>query len=439
MISSPIGTAEYANEYNLCVPGILSVISLYDNSVRLNGQEMSDSSKAVRINYNLSIYGVAIMAIDQMIQTDLPVASLQSLRGLTLFTPPGISVETVKYPILQAGILASPDPIENLSIYDHPESWYGLERDTILAMRRHLYSVVASINSREMQPRHLIDSLQTIALSVSPLAIGVEVEGLPPRHLHSSGFQVPTGPVIRTRSLEILSKPEISHVAKKTSEKDIPAAEGIWRLFEYDYSLEQIARMLAVGLLGMQKNRRMMPMKNAFRVVIDAFINRTIMNLIDRPVVDEWRIFTDHYCGDHFVVLIRPGEPRVDYVLFQQYDGEVSKGFSLDGPKYPSTDGRTAAYANSARFSAYRYLLRESINAHVTIFHHSILRENRILGAWSARAGVSSALQKSPIVLSSPEQVTGILDTILTPGLDVWLHDTPLTERIFPQNALSVK
>ncbi len=78
----------------------------------------------------------------------------------------------------------------------------------------------------------MIETLQTIALSVSPVVLGVEVSTLPPRRLHSLGGQLPASPSIIMKSIEILSDPEISRVAQKITEKDIPASDQLLRLAE---------------------------------------------------------------------------------------------------------------------------------------------------------------------------------------------------------------
>ncbi len=370
------------------------------------------------------------MAIEQVMQTRLPIEDLQFLKSHTLFTPPGIFIETARYPILNAGVLASPYPLETLSIYDHPESWRGLGRDAILAMRRHLYSIVIPVNAREMQPKQIIDSLQTIALSVNPVALGVEVEGLPPRHLYSSEGQLPAGPVVKARSLEILSKPEISRVAQKITDKDIPAAEGIWKLFEYDYSLEQITRILAVGLLGMKKNRRMMTIRSAYRIVIDTYINEVIMNLIDQSQIEDFEIYIGKCCNDSFTILASPGESRVDYIRLEKYGPHISRGVSIDDPKLSRDDSRAGNFANFARYSAFRHLLKKQANAHLIIFHHTAISENQIITPWIARAGTHDALSKDPIVIQDLNGAIEILDSILPLGLKTWVHDTPLINRV---------
>ncbi|MCK5388943.1 MAG: hypothetical protein KAJ36_00525, partial [Candidatus Thorarchaeota archaeon] len=78
------------------------------------------------------------MALDQVQTTQMQFGQPTTNKSLTAFSPPGIIVEAAKYPILMAGVLASTEPSEWLSIHDHPESWSGLNREAILRMRKQL-------------------------------------------------------------------------------------------------------------------------------------------------------------------------------------------------------------------------------------------------------------------------------------------------------------
>jgi hypothetical protein len=331
-------------------------------------------------------------------------------------------MQTDKYPILSGGVLASTEPLEWLSIYDHPEAWEGLNRESILSMRRHLYQFAISINARDMQPRDTVESLQTIALSVTPVALGVEVTSVPPRHLHTRGGLLPCSPTVQVKS--------ISNVAKRITEKDVPASESIWSLLDYDYSLDRIARLMSVGLLGRLANRRLIPMKSAYKATIDSFISRAVMELVEKPFADTAKMHLANLFGETFTIIMQPGEPRVDYIGIEQLGDKTSRGTSFEDLKYPDTDPRTSVFADHARFSVYSDLVKEKTSYHVTVFHSFQDRRNAILGPWIARAGVKRALETTPVFLDSETNVRTILESVLRPSLDAWAHDTPLLERL---------
>jgi len=368
------------------------------------------------------------MALDQVETTQMQLGQVASSRHITAFSPPGIAVEAAKYPILKAGILASTEPSEYLSIFDHPESWMGLDREAIKSMRRQLYRFVVPINARTMEPSQYVEVLQTIALSVSPVAFEVETASLPPRGLYQLGGQLPASTPVEVSSLEIVSDPEISRVAKRITELDIPASEAAWKLLDYDYSLDQVARMMSVGLLGKLENRRFVPTRGAYKAIIDSFISRTLMELADRPSSSNFRIGCSETHGENFTVLIQPGDPKVDYFRIERREQGFQRDVSLDGVKNVTLDSRTSVYADHARFSSYQDLIKREESGHVTIFHYARSNGNNILGPWLVRAGVNAALEADQLVLDTRETAITVLDSLLTPDISIWTKKETLLD-----------
>ncbi|MFW9795057.1 MAG: hypothetical protein ACFFEE_12185, partial [Candidatus Thorarchaeota archaeon] len=293
------------------------------------------------------------MAIGHVRTTQMQLGHANNNRQLTVYSPPGLSVEAAKYPMMKAGILASINPREHLSIFDHPESWQGLDREAILAMRRELYRFSVPVNARAIEYSEFVEVLQTLALSVSPVAIEVEASKLPRRNLNPLGGQLPTSPSVEVNSVEIVSEPEVSRVAKRITQLDIPASESTWKLLDYDYSLDQVARLMSVGLLGRIDSRRLVPTRGAYKAVIDAYINRGLIELIEKPTVSSYRLFSSELLGDDFTILAQPGEPRVDYLRIERTNRMLERGSSFERFKRAVTDPKTAVYSDHARFSAY--------------------------------------------------------------------------------------
>ena len=291
------------------------------------------------------------MALNQVQTTQLQFGQPVNNRQLTAFGPPGIVVEAAKYPVLMASVLASTEPSEFLSIFDHPEAWHGLDRDAILAMRKNLHRFTIPIDARAMEPEDIIDVFQTIALSVSPVAIEVETSDLPLKRLSPLGGQLPASPSANIKSIEILSEPEISRVAKRIIEQDIPAAEAAWKLLDYEYTLDQVARLMSVGLLGKLDNRRFVPTRGAYKAVIDGFVSRSLIEMIEKSMSTSYRLGISELFGENFTILSQPGEPRVDYVRLERTNDGLEHGVSIQGNKNQTTDAKTSVFSDHARFS----------------------------------------------------------------------------------------
>lgn len=368
------------------------------------------------------------MALDHVRTTQLQFGQPTTNRQLTAFSPPGVIVEASKYPILMAGVLASTEPSEWLSIYDHPESWGGLDREAILRMRKRLYRFTIPIDARAMEPMSIVDTLQTIALSVSPVAIEVETSSLPSRKLSTLGGQLPASPTVNIKSIDIVSEPEISRVAKRITEQDIPAAAAAWKLLDYEYTLDQVARLMSVGLLGRLDNRRLVPTRGAYKAVIDGYVSRSLIELTEKPIATSFRLGVSELFGENFTVLAQPGEPQVDYLRIERTADGLDHGVSLQGVKNITTDSKTSVFSDHARFSAFSDLVKRKESAHLTIFHFSRNNNNSILGPWLVRAGVRAALESDQVELDTKENALMVLKSFLAPDISVWTQDNPLLD-----------
>ena len=370
------------------------------------------------------------MAVEDagMIQTKLD----DSFRGRTIpaVTPPGIMVEGVKYPIVRASVLAATEGSEFISIYDHPEAWRGLDTEAILSMRRHLYRFGFQVDARTMEPSRYVETLQTIALSVNPLALSIDAGHVPYRDLVPLGGLLPASPQVDVRDIAIVNEPEISKVAEWITNEDMPAADAVWKLLDYEYTLDQVARLMSVGLLGSFGKRRMLPTKSAYKACIDAFVNRCIMELIDRPLTSNFTLSSFEAYGDVFTVFTQPGMPRVDYLRIQRNQAEIERGSSFEGVKNLSLDPKTSIFADHARFSVYSDFLQKNRGAHVTVFHLSRSEKSDILGPWRVRAGVRGALESDTLELDTRENALAVLGSLLSPNLAVWTQDSILAETL---------
>ncbi|MFW9786967.1 MAG: hypothetical protein ACFFE2_00285 [Candidatus Thorarchaeota archaeon] len=368
------------------------------------------------------------MALDHAQTTQMQLRQVESRRHVTAFSPPGITIEAAKYPVVMAGVLASKEPSEYLSIFDHPASWMGLDKEAILSMRRRLYRFTVPIDARSMEPSSFVEALQTIALSVSPVALEFEIANLPPRGLYALGGQLPASSQVDISSIEIVSEPEISRVAKRITELDIPASEAAWKLLEYDYSLDQVARLMSVGLLGRLDSRRFVPTRGSYKAVIDAYISRCLIELADKPVAFSYRIGRSEIHGENFTIFIQPGRPKVDYFRIERTQQGFARDVSLEGIKNVTIDSRTSVFADHARFSAYRNLVGQKEAAHVTVFHYARNNSNIVIGPWLVRAGVNSAFVSDQVILDTKENAITVLDSLLSPDISVWTKEESLLD-----------
>ncbi|MEM2143472.1 MAG: hypothetical protein QXQ81_09475, partial [Candidatus Thorarchaeota archaeon] len=320
-----------------------------------------------------------------------------------------ILVEPHRFPEFLTGVLVSRQPSRHLAIYNYPDAWYGLSRESILAMRRSLYSFTMKVDGVHMEPSDMVGVLQRLALAAEPVVLEADCEITEPQYVEYRQGALPTGPNVRASRIRLASDPEVSRVAEKIASKDLASAEAIWRLLSHEYSLDQVAQMLSVGLLGRHGRRRMVPTAGAYRTTINVFINHATLELADRPEVEEAGLFHARMPGEEFFVLLAPGPTRVDY---------LRAGLTRDGPVFSgqSDVGVPHAYDHVA-FSALRGLISLGRRARVIVLHIHRQAVENALSPWTARVSVSHAIASGPIARGETSECLDIISSLLSPPL----------------------
>ena len=115
---------------------------------------------------------------------------------------------------------------------------------------------------------------------------------------------------------------------------------------------------MSVGLLGRTNSRRLVPTRGAYKAVIDAYINRSLIELIEKPMASSYRICTSELLGENFTILIQPGEPRVDYLRIERTQKEYVKelrekygGYNLGDRKFGRHVFATGGFLDDSWFN----------------------------------------------------------------------------------------
>ena len=185
---------------------------------------------------------------------------------------------------------------------------------------------------------------------------------------------------------------------------------------------------MSVGLLGRLDSRRFVPTRGSYKAVIDAYISRCLMELSDKSISSSYRIGMSEIHGENFTVFTQPGEFRVDYFRIERTQRGFVRDVSLEGVKNVTIDSKTSVFADHARFSAYKDLVKERESAQVSIFHYARNNRSSVLGPWLVRTGVNAALESDQVVLDTKENALSVLDSLLTPDISVWTREESILD-----------
>lgn len=330
-------------------------------------------------------------------------------------SPPEIFVGRIGYPEINTGIL-SPNEYGNTEEMSLPEKWYE-KKLTIREILNHrgklIYSRFKSEIKSVRKPNRFQKIMQEISLasdSVSaeiflkkPFTANLNID----KHLPIIGNPAPLKKIILQENPKI--KRKVDYIVSDTDNK---AANSIIELHKNSITeTSNIIKILSAGLLGLRKNRRLVPTRWAVTAVDDTLSKELLKKIRYYSEINEILLFNGDYVGNHYEFLLLP-----DKFSFEVIEGFIPRSlwnqsdelaFTQDferfsGRKYYASNVTGAYY--TARLAVCEYLEKIKKQAYCLIFREEGPEYNAPLGVGILRELGRDAFSKKPEKFDTVQQ-----------------------------------
>jgi hypothetical protein len=208
------------------------------------------------------------------------------------------------YPNVYVGPMTSLDD-ERTEILDNPGLWYGKTFDDIIEMRSML---VRSKQSHSISERSkFIDEIQEIALSVKPIDVETHFKEKPSISISFSPISQPMGPSGVIKDLKVVDNPKIPRKVDSIISDDLTASKSMYELYQGSYDVYYLTNILSAGVLGVEKQKRMVPTRWSITAVDDIVCKELMKEIREFPQISEFLVYTNTYLENHFDILLIPG------------------------------------------------------------------------------------------------------------------------------------
>jgi len=225
-------------------------------------------------------------------------------------SPPEIFVGRAGYPQVNVGIL-SPEQYGTTQEYSMPELWHAkkLTIKEVLAYRGQLiYSRFKSrIKQASINRNRFLNIMQEISMadrSVSsefflkkPVKMSMNID----KHIPLIGNPAP---------LKYVRLEENPHIQKKVdylvSDTDSKAANSMQELYTSNIPTSNIIKILSAGLLGLKKNRKLVPTRWAVTATDDTLSKNLLEKIRYYQEINQILLFHSEYVGNHYEFLLMP-------------------------------------------------------------------------------------------------------------------------------------
>lgn len=352
----------------------------------------------------MDLKDIKFEAIKKISETNFKNRNL-NISKLDSNSPPSVFIGSkLKYPSVNVGILSPLQRDENAWIYDDARYWAknNFQINDVLKLRDNLLNSRFQSNVYDSRAnKKFIEIAQQIAIASQPVDLEIELK-------HKLNFErkrdkvlTPNGMHAGLKNAKIVSNVKVNQKLDKLINDDIKSSEGIEILYKNNFSEYTLSKILSVGVLGMKKNKKLVPTRWSITATDDTLGKILLKKIKDYPIIEDYSLFFGEFLGNQYLIMLFP--ELWSYELFELYFPGSSWNPSDEikaSTDYENFYGRKEyAFATAGGYYASRLPILEYLNsikkqASVLVIRIETPSYWAALGVWVVRESVRKAIEK---------------------------------------------
>lgn len=362
-------------------------------------------------------------------------------------SPPSVFVSSYTYPKVKVGPLFSPLQTDS-TILDHPEKWAGKSIEDII---RYKLSLIRGTHSTHVKTNlnadRYIQSLQELTMATRSTEIEVTFERKPKLNLEeissrttSDSDTVQFGMASELESLKLPSNISSNKkIEKAFYDLDFRAIEAINYLYEEGIEISKISKILSLGMIGIKKNRKLVPTKWSISAIDQTISSDLIKKTNTFPPLDQIRIYKYVHLGNYYSIVLIPDElwsfemheAWIDNKGDAKIDTDTEDSIGLKN--YPKIGGSYFA----ARLAAIEFLHYQKRNASVIVLREIHPEYILPVGVWQIREGIREALRMKCNKFETLDMALSFACNNLTISKNEWIGNSSIIKTRKSQSRIS--
>ncbi len=360
----------------------------------------------------------------------------RKLNSKSLFgaSPPSVFIGSWNYPKVYAGPMVPHMMWDDTTFLDNPVQWLDEGIEDIISYRLSLTRSHQQVDIHSAaNPDRSLSSVQELAMASQPVDTEVKLERIPKGRLSFSRRTPPMGPTAIIKEMKLIENPHIHpKIEYLTGDKDCFAQVAVSELFKAGISSYHLTRLFSVGLLGKEKNRRLVPTKWSITAVDDVLGKQLHKQVTDHPIINEYWVWGSHAVGNRMGILFLP-KPWMFEVLEYWISGTIYPAHqNIQIPSdYELTKGRkTYAKTIGGAYYAARLPVLKRLNEWgrqaAAIIFLEVHPEWLPLGVWRVREICRRALSTTPAKFENLDEAIAEASKHLTTPIQHWTRQSKI-------------
>ncbi|MGA3296138.1 MAG: Nre family DNA repair protein [Candidatus Bathyarchaeia archaeon] len=359
-------------------------------------------------------------------------------------SPPGAFVGHFGYPRVYLGPLIPPTKGDT-TLLDTPERWLGKDIQTIIDYRFSLIRGKSLLDVHEaVDPTKYLLDLHDLALSSRSVDVDAQFSKKPRIAITLSEETQPFGPSALIKNLIISPSTGERKLESVYYDTDQRAVDAMAELYHNNIQVSRIQRILSLGMLGVQKQRKIVPTRWSITAVDDTLSKRLLASVKQFPPIDKFQVYLYDYLDNVYAAILSPRNWEFEWIeawfpgTAWNENGVVP---ALMGDHEPY-DGRTT-YASvggcyySCRLAAAEALQRQQRQAAVLVLRE--IRPGYILpvGVWNVRESVRASLNSNPQIFDNFSDAFLFACRKLSIRPEIWIENSVMIRNEMFQRRLT--
>lgn len=353
--------------------------------------------------------------IKKVAEANFKVRDLSKILMINSLSPPSVFIGSkLKYPEINVGILSPLEKDENAWIYDDAKFWAenDFKINQIINLRNNLLNsrFRTKVTDARMNKKFL-DIVKGVAISSKPVELEIKLKNKIQIGQEKDKILAPLGMNADFEKAEIIGNVKIDNNLDKIINDELKVSESMKILYENNFDEYSLSKILSVGVLGLKKDRRLVPTRWSITASDDIIGKQLLKKIRDYKWLEDYELFYEEFMGNQYIILMFPNV--WSFELFELYfpgsswnpSEEVKASTDFEG-----FEGRknyafnTAGGYYATRLPILKYLDSIKRQASVLVVRLETPSYWASLGVWVVRESVKKALNKK-IKFSSKKEL----------------------------------
>ena len=343
--------------------------------------------------------------VKKIASTKFKYKDIGKISEIAASSPPSVFIGSkLKYPLVNVGILSPLERDEEAWIYDDAEFWAknNLGIRDVIGLRESLLNsrFQSNVTAPRSNEKKYVEMAQELALASKPVDVEIELKKKIGPGFKRDRVVMPQGMAGQLKKARITSNVKIHEKLDKVVNDDIKATEAVDILYKSDFSEYSLSKILSVGVLGLKKDRKLVPTRWSITATDDMLGKNLLKKIRTYPWIENHELFFGEFMGNCYLIMLFPN--IFSYELFELYlpgsswnsSNEIKASTDMEdfyGRKDYASNTAGGYYA--ARLPILEYLEKEKRQASVLAIRIELPSYWAALGVWVVRESVKKAME----------------------------------------------